>query len=85
MMGRIHLQGEDQDFIDCESEQEQLHRRANNFINAMSPGSGMSPGSRRVDVDPIPDVFNYSTSTPIRQLRQQPSRPPMVDEYNYYN
>ena len=24
MMHRIHLQGEDQDFIDCESEQEQL-------------------------------------------------------------
>ena len=46
---------------------------------------GMSPGSRRVDVDPIPDVFNYSTSTPVRQLRQQPSRPPMVDEYNYFN
>ena len=25
MLCRIHLQGEDQDFIDCESEQEQLH------------------------------------------------------------
>ena len=49
----------------------------------MSPG--MSPGSRRVDVDPIPDVFNCSTSTPVGQLRQQPSRPPMVDEYNYFN
>ena len=78
MMHCIHLQGEDQDFIDRESEQEQLHCRADNFINAMSPGS------RRVDVDPIPDVFNYSTSMPVRQLRQS-SRPPMVDEYNYFN
>ena len=89
MMCCIHLQGEDQDFIDCESEQEQLceqeqlHHRADNFINAMS--AGMSPGSRRVDVDSIPDVFNYSTSKPVGQLRQQPSRPPMVDEYNYFN
>ena len=84
MMCRIRIQGEDQDFIDREREQEQLRRQANNFINAMSPGPGMSPGSRRVDVDPIPDVFNYSTSTPVRQLRH-PSRPPMVDEYNYFN
>ena len=45
----------------------------------------MSPVSRRVDVDPIPEIFTYSTSTPVRQLRQQPSRPPMVDEYNYFN
>ena len=46
----------------------------------------MSLGSsRRVDLDPIPDVFNYSTSTRVGQLRQQPSRPPMVDEYNYFN
>ena len=85
MMHRICLQGEDQDFIDRVSEQEQLHHRANNFINSMSPGPGMSPGSRRVDVNPIPDVFNYSTSTPVRQLRQQPYRPPMADEYNYFN
>ena len=85
MMHRIHLQGEDQDILDHASEQEQMHHRADNFINAMSPGPGMSPSSRRVDVDTIPDVFNYSTSTPVRQLRQQPSRPPMVDEYNYFN
>ena len=78
MMCHIRLQGEDQDFMDHESEQAQLLCQADNFINAMSPGN------RRVDVDPIPDVFNYSTSTPVGQLRQ-PSRPPMVDEYNYFN
>ena len=71
MMCHIHLQSKDPDF---ESEQEQLCHQADNFINAMSPGS------RRVDVDPIPDVFNYSTSMPVRQLRQ-PLRLPMVDEY----
>ena len=63
MMRCIWLQNEDQDFMDHESEQEQLCCQADNFINAMSPGS------RRVDVDPIPDVFNYSTSTPVRQFR----------------
>ena len=44
MMHHIHLQGEDQDFIDCESEQEQLCRWADNFINAMSPGSKQQKG-----------------------------------------
>ena len=84
MMCGIHLQSDDQGYldqkVDHESEHEQLRHHTDNFINAMSPSS-----SRRVDLDPIPDVFNYSTSTPVGQLRQQPSRPPMVDEYNYFN
>ena len=84
MMHCLCLQSDDQGYLDQEvnreSEHEQLCRRVDNFINTMSPGSG-----RRVDLDPIPDVFNYITSTPVGQLRQQPSRPPMVDEYNYVN
>ena len=37
-----------------------------------------------VNVNPNPaDVFQYSTSTPIDQLRPLPR--PMVDEYNYFN
>ena len=33
----------------------------------MSPG--MSPGSIRVDVDPVPDAFDYSTSTPVQTVK----------------
>ena len=84
MMHHICLQSDDQGYldqeVDCESEHEQLHHCVDNFINAMSPSS-----SRRVDLDPVPNVFNYSTSITVGQLRQQPSRPPMVDEHNYFN
>ena len=53
MMHHISLQSDDQGYldqeVDHESECEQLHCHADNFINATSLGS-----SRRVDLDPIP-------------------------------
>ena len=80
MMHHIHLNSKESEFMDQESEQEQLHHRADNFIHAMSP----EQGRRTVNVNPNPaDVFQYSTSTPIDQLR--PLLRPMVDEYNYFN
>ena len=39
--------------------------------------------SRRIGLNPVPDVHTYSTSTPVSQLHQPASVP--RDEYNQFN